>query len=161
MLKLVSNTQGGIVVPIYFYRVGDPYGCFSNFAPYPIELDGKKWLTTEHYFQAQKFILTAPEYAEKIRQANSPMKAATLGRSRKVPIRSDWEEVKVAIMEKAVRRKFESYPELQHILLSTGDEEIIEKTNVDHFWGIGSSGTGKNMLGRILMKLRGEYQISS
>ena len=25
---------------ITFYSVSDDYGCFSNFAPYPIELDG-------------------------------------------------------------------------------------------------------------------------
>jgi hypothetical protein len=24
---------------IHFYRVSEEYGCFSNFAPYPIELD--------------------------------------------------------------------------------------------------------------------------
>lgn len=40
--------------PIRFYRTSDPYGCLSNFAAYPIELDGKAWPTSEHYFQAQK-----------------------------------------------------------------------------------------------------------
>lgn len=139
---------------IYFYRVNEKYGCFSNFAPYPIRLDGKEWHTTEHYFQAQKFVLTAPDYAEKIWRTASPMKAAQLGRSRKVPIRADWEQVKVPIMKKAVRTKFLTYPELQEILLATGEEEIVEKTNVDHFWGIGTSGTGQNMLGKILMEIR-------
>ena len=38
---------------IKFYRVAGPYGCFSNFAPYPIEMGGKTWPTSEHYFQAQ------------------------------------------------------------------------------------------------------------
>ena len=33
----------------------DEYGCFSNFAHYGFELDGKWWMTSEHYFQAQKF----------------------------------------------------------------------------------------------------------
>jgi len=40
---------------IEFYRTGDEYGCFSNFADYPIVVDGKRWPTSEHYFQAQKF----------------------------------------------------------------------------------------------------------
>ena len=31
---------------INFYLVTDDYGCFSNFAPYPIQLDGKRWPTS-------------------------------------------------------------------------------------------------------------------
>lgn len=40
------------------------------------------------------------------------------------------------------------------ILLSTGNEEIIEKTTKDYYWGCGEDGTGKNMLGKILMETR-------
>ena len=40
---------------IYFWKINDKYGCFSNFAYYDFELDGKRWMTSEHYFQAQKF----------------------------------------------------------------------------------------------------------
>ena len=50
---------------IYFYKINDNYGCFSNFAHYDFVLDGKKWMTSEHYFQAQKFCGT--EYEEIIR----------------------------------------------------------------------------------------------
>ena len=48
---------------ILFYRVNEPYGEFSNFAPYPFELKGKSWPTSEHYFQAQKFAGTEHEEA--------------------------------------------------------------------------------------------------
>jgi N-glycosidase YbiA len=40
---------------VNFYSVGDEFGEFSNFAPYPFTLDGERWATAEHYFQAQKF----------------------------------------------------------------------------------------------------------
>lgn len=50
---------------IYFYKIKNEYGCFSNFAHYGFELDGKWWMTSEHYFQAQKFCGT--EYEETIR----------------------------------------------------------------------------------------------
>ena len=40
---------------------GDEYGYFSNFAHYDFELDGKRWMTSEHYFQAQKFFGTEYE----------------------------------------------------------------------------------------------------
>src|SRR5437660_1353100 len=46
---------------INFYRTDDEYGCFSNFAPYPVELKGMVWPTSEHYFQAQKFAGTEHE----------------------------------------------------------------------------------------------------
>lgn len=40
---------------VNFYSVGDEFGAFSNFAAYPITLEGRRWPTSEHYFQAQKF----------------------------------------------------------------------------------------------------------
>jgi N-glycosidase YbiA len=51
-------------------------------------------------------------------------------------------------------RKFETHEEIRNILLSTGDEEIIEHTTYDYYWGYGTNGTGKNMLGKILMEIR-------
>ncbi len=41
---------------INFYSTSDDYGDFSNFAAWPIKVDGKTWPTSEHYFQAQKFL---------------------------------------------------------------------------------------------------------
>jgi ribA/ribD-fused uncharacterized protein len=73
------------VKKVKFYSVNEPYGEFSNFALYPIRLKGKIWKTTEHYFQAQKF--EDKTYQEKVRKAATPMKAAQLGRSRKVRIK--------------------------------------------------------------------------
>lgn len=141
---------------IYFYKINEEYGCFSNFAHYSFELDGKKWSTSEHYFQAQKFHNT--EYEEKIRLLDSPMKAAQMGRKRSLPLRSDWENVKDTVMYKAVYEKFKQNEEIKNILLSTGNEELIEKTTDDYYWGCGTDGTGKNKLGIILMKVREELK---
>ena len=137
---------------IEFYSTGDGYGEFSNFAPFPITLDGKRWPTSEHYFQAQKF--DDEDYREKIRKTNSPMIAARLGRSRKVPIRHDWEVIKIEIMRRAVFAKFASHLELQEMLLATGEEKIVEAAERDDFWGCGANGLGQNWLGRILMEVR-------
>ena len=63
--------------------------------------------------------------------AESPMKAANLGRSRKVAIRDDWENVKDDIMRRAVYEKFTQNEEILHILLYTGDQEIVEATTND------------------------------
>jgi N-glycosidase YbiA len=140
-------------MPVLFYgERHEPYGCFSNFAAYPIEIDGVVWPTVEHYFQAQKFPGT--EHADRIRAASSPMVAKRLGRSRHVPLRPDWEAVKDDVMRRAVLRKFEQHPDVRAVLLATGDEEIVENAPRDYYWGCGAKGTGKNMLGRILMEVR-------
>lgn len=140
---------------IYFYKIADEYGCFSNFAHYSFELDGKRWMTSEHYFQAQKFLGT--EYEEVIRLLDNPMKAAEMGRSRDLPLRADWEQVKDDIMRKAVLAKFEQNKEIKNVLLSTGKEAIIEKTSNDYYWGCGKDGSGKNRLGNILMEVRESF----
>lgn len=137
---------------IRFYSVGEDYGEFSNFAPYPISLDGKRWPTSEHYFQAHKF--EDAGLREKVRKAKTPMIAARLGRDRSSPLRRDWESVKVDVMRRAVRAKFEQHEDLRELLLSTGDSKLVEHTANDSYWGDGGDGSGKNMLGRILMDLR-------
>ena len=141
---------------IRFYSVKDDYGCFSNFAPYPIELKGKEWPTSEHYFQAQKFAGT--EHEEAIRLVKSPMSAARMGRSRKRPLRSDWEAMKDDIMREAVLAKFSQHSDIREILLGTGDAQLVEHTENDRYWGDGGDGQGENMLGQILMEVRGRLK---
>ena len=141
---------------IHFYRASDDFGCFSNFAAYPIALDGKTWPTSEHYFQAQKF--REGEHQEAIRTSKSPMIAARMGRDRKKPLRPDWESVKEAIMRKVVLAKFTQHAELREILLATGDALIVEHTENDAYWGDGGDGSGKNRLGHILMAVRDELR---
>lgn len=137
---------------INFYLVGEEYGEFSNFAPYPIRLDGKTWPTSEHYFQAAKF--EDETYREKIRKNNSPMQAARMGRDRSQKLRRDWESIKVSVMRSAIEAKFTQYPDLRDKLLYTGEAKIMEHTENDSFWADGGDGSGKNMLGVLLMELR-------
>jgi ribA/ribD-fused uncharacterized protein len=137
---------------IKFYRTKDTYGCFSNFARYPIELKNQTWPTSEHYFQAQKFAGTV--YEEEIRFAHSPSIAAQMGRDRNKPLRPDWETVKDDVMREAVFAKFSQHPEIREILLNTGDSVLVEHTKNDRYWADGGDGSGKNMLGKILMETR-------
>jgi N-glycosidase YbiA len=138
---------------IYFYSAHEqPYGCFSNFSAHAFELDGLSWATSEHYFQAQKFVGTL--HLEAIRLAKSPAVAARMGRSRQRPLRPDWERVKDNVMRKAVLRKFETHADIRAVLLNTGDEELIENAPHDYYWGCGADGSGQNRLGHILMETR-------
>jgi ribA/ribD-fused uncharacterized protein len=151
-----TNRQDHGMKVINFYGVSGEYGCFSNFSPHPIALKGRTWPTSEHYFQAQKFSDTPDE--EEVRQAKSPMVAARMGRSRKRPLRQDWESVKDSIMHEAVRAKFTRHADLRQILLGTGDATIVEHTENDAYWGDGGDGSGKNKLGLILMRVREELR---
>src|SRR3954464_11526615 len=135
---------------INFYSVSGEYGSFSNFSPHPIVLKGKTWPTSEHYFQAQKFSDTPDE--EEVRPAKSPMIAARMGRSRKRPLRPDWEAAKDRIMHEAVLAKFAQHAELRETLLGTGDAKLVEHTENDAYWGDGGDGTGRNVAGQVLMR---------
>src|SRR6266545_384348 len=139
---------------IKFYRVTDPYGCFSNFSPHKVYLDGTTWPTTEHYFQAQKFL--DYQYRWDILRAPSPMIAARMGRGRSKPLRSDWEQIKDDIMRQALRAKVMQHADVRELLLATGDALIIEHTHNDHYWADGGDGSGKNMLGKLWMEVRAE-----
>jgi len=144
---------------INFYSAGGEYGCFSNFSPHPIVLKGKTWPTSETYFQAQKFAGTPDE--EEVRLAKSPMVAARMGRSRKRPLRPDWESVKDRIMHEAVLAKFTQHADLRVTLLGTGNARIVEHTENDGYWEDGGDGSGRNRLGQILMQVREELRRES
>ncbi|AGP36645.1 Swarming motility protein YbiA [Sorangium cellulosum] len=137
---------------IRFYRAGDAHGFFSNFSRHPFTLKGKVWPTSEHYFQAQKFAGT--DHEEEIRNAPGPGEAARMGRQRSRPLRPDWEQVKDDIMREAVLAKFTQHEDLRRALLDTGDAELVEHTANDAYWADGGDGSGRNMLGKILMEIR-------
>lgn len=144
-------------VIINFYSTSDDYGDFSNFAAWPIKVDGKTWPTSEHYFQAQKFL--DEKYREEIRRVSSPMVAARMGRDRSKPLRKNWESVKEQVMRKALRAKFEQHAELRALLLATAPAKLVEHTENDAYWGDGGHGKGKNRLGYLLMELREQLAI--
>lgn len=133
----------------------DDFSFLSNFHPSVIYVDGKRYATVEHAYQAMKAL--DPEHHEMIRCAKTAGEAKKLGRI--VPCRPDWDEVKVGIMRDLVRRKFEN-PFLRPLLAATGDAELVEGNYWhDTFWGV-YKGTGENWLGRILMEIRSEINLS-
>ena len=68
-------------------------------------------------------------------------------------------ELKFKLMERLLRMKF-SIPELKEMLLSTGDEELVEGNYWhDTCWGV-CEGVGENHLGKLLMKIREELKQS-
>lgn len=67
---------------------------------------------------------------------------------------SNWNEVKLHIMEHFVHLKFFVDRVLGCSLIATGNAQLIEgNTWNDKFWGV-CDGEGENHLGKILMKVR-------
>ena len=118
----------------------------------------KTWPTTEHYFQAQKFVGTP--YEEQIRCFSRPRQAFDFTRDPKVSRwrRNDWESIKEDVMYKALLAKFTQHNDLKKLLLGTGERKLIEHSPYDSYWGDGGNGTGKNRLGELLMRLRCELR---
>jgi ribA/ribD-fused uncharacterized protein len=127
------------------------FGFLSNFYEAPIYVDGKRFASVEHAYQAHK---TLDESAfNLIREAKTPGIAKKLGRA--VSLRKDWDTVKYDLMLMFVRKKFEN-PFLRPLLLATEDAELIEgNTWNDTTWGV-CRGVGQNLLGKILMQVRNE-----
>ena len=142
-------------VAIKFYT--PKFYVFNNFSAHAIEFRGKLYPTCEHAYQATK--CTDPEGQEAIRNARSPLEAKKLANETYKAARDpDWGDKKVAVVDEILRAKLAQHPEAQEALRESGDEEIVEDSPTDHFWGAGADGSGQNILGKLWMKIRDEYR---
>lgn len=131
-----------------------PHFFLSNFfTPAPVVLDGERYATTEHAYQAAKTL--DQEERAAIRHASTAGQAKKLGK--RVTLRSDWASVKDEVMLDLCRQKFRE-PELRKLLLDTGEQELVEGNYWnDVYWGV-CNGVGENKLGKTLMQIRDEIR---
>ena len=141
---------------IFFYDLRKPFEQFSNFYLRDLEIDGKVWPSSEHYFQAMKF--TDPAKVEEIRKVKKAREAFDLAHNYSSFVRKDWAQVKDDVMRTAIRNKFSQNEDFKILLLGTGMSDLVEHTSNDHYWGDGGDGSGKNMLGKILAEIREELK---
>ena len=120
----------------------------SNFWPSAVSLDGVQYPSVENAYQAAK---TYPEH-------RAPFEFCTPGAAKragkKVPMRPEWENEKVAVMRDLLAKKFRAGSLLAAKLLDTGDAHIEEGNSWgDRFWGV-CGGSGSNTLGKLIMERR-------
>jgi len=141
---------------VYFYESNKPHYGFTNFSPHEVKFQGKPYPTSEHLFQAFKFMEHRPLLAEHIRTSGKQARVALTEARRFNPeVRGDWFEKNIDFMELTIRVKFEQHPSLRRELLNTGDDYLVENAGAnDAFWGNGADGKGRNELGLALMRLR-------
>jgi len=75
-------------------------------------------------------------------------RGARMGRSRKRPLRPDWEMSKDEIMLGALRAKFGQHEDLKRLMLGTGERKMSSNTKYDRYWGDGGDGSGAQPPGR-------------
>jgi len=92
-------------------------------------------------------------WRKKIQDAKTAREAKVLGLQ--CPLREDSDLVKNEIMMQGLMCKFAQNRDIRQRLIDTGDAVLIEGNNWgDRYWGVDK--VGENILGKLLMKLRGE-----
>ena len=131
------------------------YYFLSNFYEAPVTYNGITYQNNEAAFQAQK--VKDLEKQKKFADLN-PSAAKRKGRN--VHLRDDWEKVKDQYMYEICLAKFSQNEDLKKKLLETGEQHLEEgNTWGDKIWGT-VNGEGQNRLGKILMKIRDEFEKS-
>eukprot|EP00928_Gymnodinium_smaydae_P093186 TRINITY_DN77226_c0_g1_i1.p1 TRINITY_DN77226_c0_g1~~TRINITY_DN77226_c0_g1_i1.p1 ORF type:complete len:232 (+),score=23.05 TRINITY_DN77226_c0_g1_i1:147-842(+) len=123
--------------------------------PNAVEFEGELYNCSENAFQAAKTLDLSErkQFQQGGKVADDPFRAKDLGKL--LPLRPDWRSVQLDVMLTCIRSKFQRNDCLRSLLLSTGSRHLAEGLPArDDFWGIGSSGRGKNELGKILMQVR-------
>ena len=151
---------------------GGEYRDFSNMSDHSVEIDGVKYISVEHYFQAMKATeFKDDETLKKILKTKTGKAVKALGNKVKDFNEDTWKLRRDDVMKKAVRAKFVQHPELRKKLMEAGEKKIGFADARDNYWSIGTSmglekaklpgkWKGENHLGKIMMELRKEFEES-
>lgn len=146
---------------IRFYRANEkPYGVLSNLYRRDVEFEGETFATGEHAYQAGK--ARKPEVRKWLMSAPSPSLLAMAAHGLYYwDVAPGWSTSKFERMRGVLRAKFTQHADLRELLLSTGDARLVESATVDNevnrLWGE-VNGSGKNMLGVLLMEISEELR---
>lgn len=146
---------------IRFYRASErPWGAFSNLYRREIKFEGEVFATSEHAYQAGK--ARKPEVRRWLMAAPSPALLAMAAHGLYYwDVAPGWSTGKFDRMRAVLRAKFAQHPDLHDLLLSTGEARLVESATLDNevnrLWGE-VDGVGRNMLGVMLMELRGQMR---
>jgi ribA/ribD-fused uncharacterized protein len=158
---------------VLFFGPGEDkgeYRAFSVMAEYPIEIEGVRYPTVEHYYQAMKASeFKDSELLKKILETKSTKAVKTLGKKVANFMKEVWDDKRYDIMLRANRAKFVQHPELRKQLLDTGSKRIGLANPRNKYWSIGTSmesdksanpskWSGQNKLGKLLEFLRDELK---
>ncbi len=140
--------------------------CLSQWWESPFEVDGRTYLTAEHFMMAGKADLFGDAAtARRVLAARTPAEAKSLGRQVRGFENETWVEHRLDIVVRGNLAKFGAHTEAREFLLGTGDRVLVEASPMDRIWGIGLAADderaadpdtwrGLNLLGEALMEVR-------
>ena len=147
---------------VSFCKVKDAHGILSNFASTPIVVEGVSFICAESLFQIMKF--TDTEARQEIySKAGQGLKMCAKHYEKAVGVRQDWGQIIVDVLKFCLMQKYEQNAEFRKELSVTRGKFIVEdqssfrkpadtygaKLSAD-----GSTWSGPNLMGRLLMELR-------
>ncbi len=133
---------------------GDSY--LANDTRIPVTVDGAEYPSVAHAYWA----ISTDDVAvrDAIRNAGSPSEAREI--ALRGPRRTNWPEIRLAVMADLVRAKFEQHPDLANRLKATGTARIRGIGQLtDLYWRGG--GSGRNWMGRLLEVVRSELWLKA
>ena len=149
---------------VRIHKVDEEWGIFSNFGHTPIVVDSLTIDTSERLFQLMKFRDEEP-VLDINKKGNPKMTAKKWEKTHR---REDWGEMVIDTMKFCLTKKYEQSEEFRKELERSKGKYIVEdqtsfrKKNPDA-WGVkqqGDSYVGPNLLGRLLMELRDNSELS-
>lgn len=126
------------------------YRWLSNFWPCHVKLDGLVFRSVEAGYVAAKTLDL--DIRKQVQSLETSGKCKAFGKT--IPLREDWLDVRLDIMENLLIQKFSNDLELKDKLIKTYPRQLIEGNWWgDTFWGV-CRNKGENHLGKLLMKTR-------
>ena len=139
----------------------------SNFYPCDMSYADKVFKSSEHAYQYAKLdFLGESEMAAEVLATNTGKQAKLVASRIPYTRLTEWDDHKGSIMRDIIRAKANSCFKFKKVLLDSVDRVIAEGT-IDSYWGIGMPPhiaattnpdfyNGRNILGLVLMEVRGE-----
>jgi len=166
--RVIKKSEAEVSLPeiLFFFSKEPENKEFSNFYETEFELDGIKYKSAEHAYQAIKAkTFGDEENFQKILKAKSAQSAKSFGNKVKDFKEETWKEKKDEVMKSVLRAKFTQNLDLRKKLLETEEKRLANADSRDKYWGIGTSANtsmakdpkkwkGENKLGAMLEELR-------
>ena len=145
------------------------YSPLSNFYPKaPFRIGEEEYKSVSHWVEANKARFCGDDETwKKIMETPSPAYAKILGNNISSENEKEWPKQMYGVTKEGIQAKVQQNDVVKQLLLKTGLLTIAEASKYNKFWTIGvdiddeavvdrSKWCGKNMMGKLLMKIREE-----
>lgn len=158
-----ENKSYNKIAVCHFSKANEQWGEFGNMTgKFGFRITREVLIpSTENLYQAMRFT-DHPEIQKLIITEKSGFGAKLIAKKfRKTHTRSDFEDIKLDVMNWCLKLKLANHKKFGDALILTGSRDIVEESHKDTWWGAklsGSTYSGINVLGQLLVDLRENYR---